>query len=182
MSTTKPENRKQLLDMLGATQKNVQWSWCAVDDTNKRVFFSIWEQEKLHEKNRYDTKAYLIQQPWWGVDENLKSTKSRNDHNEKLRLYFECGYSAYGYILKRKRDSDGNLKLPVEIGGVCDFIFHLDLIKVPRLDLEGYMHELISQGIFETDFEQEFTTIGIVRDRISRSQFYTFKYGKLTHK
>jgi hypothetical protein len=32
-------SRTQLMDYLGAKQRNVVWSWCAVNDEEKKVYF-----------------------------------------------------------------------------------------------------------------------------------------------
>lgn len=165
MSTTKPENRKQLLELLGATQKNVQWSWCAVDEKHKRVFFTVWNQEQLNKNHKKDPLIYLVQQPWWGINETGNNSASRNDHNEKLRLYFQEKYTAYCYILKRKMD--GSIPtLPVKIDGICDFIYRIELVEIPRLDEE-------------TGAPKENTIIGIVKYRIDRAMFSDFRNGLL---
>jgi len=48
---SRPANRMQLMDYLGAVQSNRVWSWCAVNEGEKRVNFSIWT-DKSAERDR----------------------------------------------------------------------------------------------------------------------------------
>jgi len=38
----RPENRSQLMERLGAVQTNTVWSWCGVNETDRKVYFSVW--------------------------------------------------------------------------------------------------------------------------------------------
>lgn len=38
----RPDNRLQLMDRLGAKQANTVWAWCGVDESNRKVYFSLW--------------------------------------------------------------------------------------------------------------------------------------------
>lgn len=96
---SRPENRMQLMDYLGATQINRVWSWCAVNEDEKRVYFSIWTDNRLREDG---AKVYAIQEPDWGVLENEKKSPARNDHDYKLSLVLDQGYEAWGYFIEAK--------------------------------------------------------------------------------
>ena len=38
----RPENRLQLMAYFGAVQLNTVWSWCAVNESEKAVYLSVW--------------------------------------------------------------------------------------------------------------------------------------------
>ena len=95
------ENRTQLMDYLGAKQRNTVWSWCAVNDEEKKVYFSVWVD--THKKRDGVHSSYVIQEPHWGIDEETGSASAaRKDHDEKLALVFDKGYEAYGYFIEAK--------------------------------------------------------------------------------
>lgn len=97
---TRPENRSQLMDRLGASQLNTVWSWCAVNEAEKKVYFSIWTDSV---QTHNGEKCYVIQEPFWGVnDETGNKSAARNDQDAKLALVFEHGYNAYGYFIVAK--------------------------------------------------------------------------------
>lgn len=97
-----PENRSQLMEYLAAVQRNTVWSWCAVNEDEKKVYFSIWEDTR--QKRSGDRKAsYLIQEPYWGVGSGTGAkSAARKDHDEKLSKAFDQGYEPYGYIVVAK--------------------------------------------------------------------------------
>ncbi len=119
----KPENRLQLMEYLGAKQKNTVWSWCAVNDEERKVYFSVWVDTRA--KRDGARVSYIIQEPIWGVDQDTGSkSAARKDHDEKLSLVFNEGYEAYGYFIEAK---DENAH-PREIGNTkTSFIFSLEL-------------------------------------------------------
>src|SRR4051812_23093695 len=39
-------SRSQLMEYLGAKQLNTVWSWCAVNDEERKVYLSIWTDTK----------------------------------------------------------------------------------------------------------------------------------------
>lgn len=47
---SRPKNRLQLMNRLGAEQLNNVWSWCAVNEAEKKVYFSIWT-DNIHTHN-----------------------------------------------------------------------------------------------------------------------------------
>lgn len=97
---TRPKNRSQLMARLGAVQLNTVWSWCAVNEAEKTVYFSIWT-DNTHTHN--GEKGYLIQKPSGDADgEEATRSAARNDRNAKFALVFERGYEAYGYFIVAK--------------------------------------------------------------------------------
>ena len=109
---------------LGAEQRNFVWSWCAVNEKDKKVYLSVWEDTRKVRGS--DTKpSYLIQEPHWGVNEQTGSrAAARNDHDEKLSKIFNDGYEPYGYFVVAK-DIHAN---PREIEYTkTSFIFLLEL-------------------------------------------------------
>ena len=131
----RPENRSQLMEYLGAVQRNVVWSWCAVNEEEKRVYFSVWTDTRMM---RGDDKeiSYLIQEPHWGIDEATgNKSAARKDHDEKLSKVFDEGYEAYGYFVVAK---DVNA-VPREIEETrTSFIFSLKLKRMPDGAILGY--------------------------------------------
>jgi hypothetical protein len=97
---TRPKNRLQLMERLDAVQLNNVWSWCAVNEAEKKAYFSIWT-DNAHAHN--GEKGYLIQRPT-GDEDGEEATRSaaRNDRNAKFALVFEQGYDAYGYFIVAK--------------------------------------------------------------------------------
>ena len=124
----RPENRLQLMNYLGAEQHNTVWSWCAINEDEKKVYLSVWEDTR--EKRGTDEKAsYLIQEPCWGYNEQTGAkTAHGNDHDEKLSKIFDEGYEPYGYfVVARDVNAD-----PREIEKTkTSFIFSLELKKLP---------------------------------------------------
>ena len=131
----KPENRLQLMNYLGAKQRNTVWSWCAVDEENKKVYLSVWTDTRM-KRGDDDKISYLIQEPHWGVNENTGGkAAARNDHDEKLSKIFDDDYESYGYFVVAK-DVDAN---PREIEETkTSFIFKLELKKLQDGTILGY--------------------------------------------
>ena len=96
---SRPENRSQLMDRLGAVQLNTVWSWCAVNEEARRVYFSIWTDNLLKDAG---PTTYRIQGPGWGVSEQGRKSAARNDQDAKLTLVLEQGYEAWGYFIEAK--------------------------------------------------------------------------------
>src|SRR4051794_28981392 len=97
---SRPENRSQLMTRLGAVQANVVWSWCAVNQEERKVYFSIWTHSvAIH--NGF--KGYIIQESDWGIKgEGGKKSAARKDQDAKFALVFEQGYEPYGYFIVAK--------------------------------------------------------------------------------
>lgn len=97
---SRPKNRLQLMDRLGAVQLNNVWSWCAVNEVEKKVYFSIWT-DNAHTHN--GQKGYLIQRAAGDPDGEVTTrSAARDDRNAKFALVFEQGYEAYGYFIVAK--------------------------------------------------------------------------------
>ena len=121
-------SRTQLMDYLGAKQRNVVWSWCAVNDEEKKVYFSLWSD--MRKKRDGARVSYLIQEPNWGVDpKNGSESAARKDHDEKLVLALERGYEAYGYVVEAEDTGVESRKIEKH----CDLVYIWTQIgKAPR--------------------------------------------------
>ncbi|MDZ7842615.1 MAG: hypothetical protein U5R46_17590 [Gammaproteobacteria bacterium] len=127
----KAENRSQLMDQLGAVQANTVWSWCAVNDEERKVYFSVWAD--LVHKHAGENR-YTIQEPGWGIDEAGCRSPARNDHDEKLRLVFEQGYEPYGYFIEAQ-DPTAH---PRQIAGIrTSFVMRLRLVRADGGSIYG---------------------------------------------
>ncbi len=94
-------SRTQLMDYLGAKQRNIVWSWCAVNEDEKKVYFSLWADRR--EKRDGVKVSYVVQEPHWGIVEGADTTSpARRDHDEKLALVFDNDYESYGYLVEPK--------------------------------------------------------------------------------
>ena len=123
---SRPENRSQLMDRLGAIQLNTVWSWCGVNEDKRRVYFSIWADNLIKDAA---PRTYKIQEPDWGVSENGGKSAARNDQDAKLALVFENGFEAWGYFIEAK-DRTAH---PREIASTAtSFVVRLTLSK--RID------------------------------------------------
>lgn len=117
------DNRSQMMKNLGAQQKNTVWSWCAVNNEERKVYFSMWEDTRT--KDGQGTIRYLIQEPSWGVDAATgKKAAARKDHDEKLALVFEKDYQPFGYVVVAKNTSSHPRVIEETKTG---FIFELEL-------------------------------------------------------
>lgn len=113
------------MDYLGAKQRNTVWSWCAVNEEERKVYFSMWED--THSKDSNGNHQYLIQELYWGVDESTGSkSAARNDHDEKLALVFESDYQPFGYIVVAKDRHASPREIEETRTG---FVFELELIR-----------------------------------------------------
>lgn len=90
------------MDRLGALQINTVWSWCGVNDAEKKVYFSIWT-DKVYTHG--GEKGYFLQEPHWGVHDTGKKSAARNDQDTKFALVSEQGYQPYGYFIVAKDPS-----------------------------------------------------------------------------
>lgn len=80
------------MNYLGAKQRNTVWSWCAVNEEEKKVYLSVWEDTRA-KRNEDDRTSYLIQEPHWGVNEQTgKKSAARKDHDDNLSKIFDSGY------------------------------------------------------------------------------------------
>jgi hypothetical protein len=131
----RPANRLQLMDRLGAKQKNTVWSWCGVNEDEKSVYFSVWTdyRRKFGDKGR---DYYTIQGPHWGMNkETGKFSAARKEHDENLEKVFSRGYQAFGYFVVAK---DKNI-VPREIAKTrTSFLFSLELERLEDDTVIGY--------------------------------------------
>lgn len=127
-------SRTQLMDYLGAKQRNVVWSWCAINEEERKVYFSLWSD--LRKKRDGVRVSYLVQEPNWGVDPKSGSkSAARKDHDEKLVLALERGYEAYGYVVEAEDTRAEPRKIE---STAASFIFQLDLEKREDGTVLGY--------------------------------------------
>lgn len=134
---SRPDNRSQLMDRVGAVQLNTVWSWCAVNEKKRQVYFSIWTDNLL--KNA-GPRTYKIQEPHWGISEQGGKSAARNDQDVKLALVFEQGYEAWGYFIEAK-DPTAN---PREIEKTAtSFVVRLALSKRSDGVIAGQMLERV---------------------------------------
>lgn len=118
----KPANRSQLMDYFGAVQLNTVWSWCAVNESERSVYLSIWTD---HVEKVNGVTTYTLQGPTWGMESGRKSA-ARNDHDEKLSLVFDHGYKAFGYFIEAK----DRTAIPREIADIrTSFVIEMQLSK-----------------------------------------------------
>jgi len=98
----RPQNRSQLMERLGAVQTNTVWSWCGVNEAERKVYFSIWTDNGYPSSG---AKSYIVQEPYWGINEKGSKSPARNDQDEKLELVFSQGYEPWGYFIEAKDPS-----------------------------------------------------------------------------
>lgn len=128
------ENRSQLMDYLGAKQRNTVWSWCAVNEEERKVFFSVWTDTRA--KRDGSRVSYLIQESNWGIDEATGSkSPARKDHDEKLSLVFDQGYQAFGYFIEAKDIRAATREIE---STSTTFIFSFELERQPTGVILGY--------------------------------------------
>jgi hypothetical protein len=112
------------MERLGATQLNTIWSWCGVNDAERKVYFSIWTDRTCSHEGR---RSYVIQEPHWGEDGQRRRSAARNDQDAKLALVFEQGYEPWGYFIEA-RDPHAR---PREIAKtLTSFVMLLELVRL----------------------------------------------------
>ncbi|HEY3569045.1 MAG TPA: hypothetical protein VGP73_14010 [Thermoanaerobaculia bacterium] len=94
-----PRNRTELLERLGAKQRNIVWSWSAVDEAGRKVYFSAWRD--LAKKRDGQQITYIIQEPDWGMETGTPSP-ARKEQDENLALAFDHGYETFAYFIDAK--------------------------------------------------------------------------------
>ncbi len=115
------------MDYFGAKQKNTVWSWCAINEEDKTIYFSVWTDYR-NKYGKKDRDYYVIQEPHWGVNENTGSfSAARKDHDEKFDKAFNGGYESYGYFVEAKNKN----VVPREIEVTkTSFVFSLELERL----------------------------------------------------
>jgi hypothetical protein len=121
-----------MMKRLGAAQLNTVWSWCAVNDSEKKVYFSLWTDQKVKQDGK---SSYVVQESNWGVDEASGSrSAARNDQDAKLALVFDQGYEPFGYFIQAKDP----LARPREIAAtLTSFVMHLNLSRLEDGSIVG---------------------------------------------
>ncbi len=139
---TRPTNRRQLMDRLGATQRNTVWAWCAVDEDGRKVYLSLWSD--MHAVRDGKRASYIVQEPFWGIDEETGSVApARSDHDEKLTKVFDDGYEVFGYVIEAEDPS----AQPRSIARTkTSFVFELELERRPDGTILGYPLRRIEIG------------------------------------
>ncbi|HCE4545002.1 hypothetical protein [Vibrio parahaemolyticus] len=170
MHTEPPKNRYQLMNALGATQRNIYWSWCAEDKDNKRLFFTAWEHENIAPTG--EEPIFIIQHPKWGIKDNGKFSNSRKDHNDKIQKYFDGldasnldvpKHTAYCYFTHAKINREDKSNYDIEIRKVLrNYIYEINLIKVPC----HLMH------VHENENNNEHIILGLTKGR----KLYSHEY------
>jgi hypothetical protein len=125
-------SRSQMMDYLGATQRNVVWSWCAVNHEERKVYLSLWSD--THQKHADGRVSYIVQEPDWGMEKGFASP-ARVDHDEKLALVFDQGYEAYGYVIVPKDPGQHPRQIAETRTG---FVFALSLERLDDGTVLGY--------------------------------------------
>lgn len=131
----KPENRLDLINYFGAKQLNDVWSWCAVNEGTKSVYFSVWTDNR--QKFGADNKVgYILQQDDWGINPATgNKMPARNDQDEKVEMVLNQGYKAFGFFVEAK-DKTAE---PREIKHTkTSFIFSLSVEQLENGDVIGF--------------------------------------------
>lgn len=138
---SRPTNRLQLMERLGAVQFNNRLAWCGVNEAEKKVYFSIWT-DNAHTHN--GEKGYLVQEPHWGIHEDTGHKEApRSDQDSKLALVFAQGYEPYGYFIVAK-DRTAH---PREIAETrTSFVVRLQLESLQDGSIFGIPRERIEIG------------------------------------
>jgi hypothetical protein len=136
------ENRKQLMDYLGAVQRNTVWSWCAVNEEERKVYLSMWSDLRVDGQGKHippraprtPRDGYIVQGMHWGMEDGIRDHR-RRDHDEKLAYVFDDGYEAFGYINVAKDPKQH----PREIAETkTGFVFALELKRLPDGTVLGF--------------------------------------------
>ncbi len=128
------------MEYLGAKQRSTVWSWCAVNNEERKVYFSVWLD--TGKKRDEDRLSYVIQEPDWGIEQATGIVSpARKDHDEKLLLVFDQSYEPYGYFIEAK-DRGAN---PRQIGDTkTGFVFSLELARRHDGVILGYLKTRIN--------------------------------------
>lgn len=125
-------SRAQMMEYLGAEQRNKVWSWCGANFSERKVYFSLWTD--TGDKRSGDRMSYIVQEPHWGM-ETGHASPARRDHDEKLDLCFNQGFEAYGYCIVPKDPKTHPRQIEETLTG---FVFALSLERLPDGTVLGY--------------------------------------------
>jgi hypothetical protein len=90
-----PTSRTELLELLGATQRNRMWSWSAVNHAERKVYFGVW-RDLAKKRNGVDV-SFIIQEADWGMETGTKSP-ARREQDDNLALALDHGYEAFAFL------------------------------------------------------------------------------------
>jgi hypothetical protein len=126
------------MERVGAVQFNNRLAWCGVNDSERKVFFSIWADNACTHGGE---KGYIIQGPDWGINEITGNKEApRSDQDAKLALVFDQGYEPFGYFIVAK-DPTAH---PREIEETrTSFVVRLSIKKLPDGSIFGVQRERI---------------------------------------
>ena len=128
-------SRSQLMKRLGAKPQNSDGGWCAVNETERKVFLSVWTDSRGVRSGDNEV-SYLVQEPDWGIcSETGKKSQTRKRHDENLKKIFEEGYDAYGYFVVPDT-TQGDARLIKETK--TSFIFSFELARREDGTVLGY--------------------------------------------
>lgn len=125
-------SRAQMMDYLGAEQRNPVWAWCAVNMQERKVYLSLWSDTRA--KRDGERISYLVQEPHWGTEKGGLSA-ARRDQDEKLAMVFDQGFEAYGYVIVAKDQGQEPRQIAETLTG---FVFALTLERSADGTVLGY--------------------------------------------
>lgn len=99
-------SRTDFIQSLGATCKNVAWSWSFIDETNKKIIFGAWED--LRSENCMD--VLILSDSWQLSDKGIKKAGYTQAIEHIRKILFE-GYSLYTFrqVRKSKKENDNGV-------------------------------------------------------------------------
>jgi 5-methylcytosine-specific restriction protein A len=81
-----------MIDRLGATMKNQQWSWSAIDDENKKAYFCAWSHYKEKRNGEF---WHLFMSDEWAGSNHDHTKPGYTEAKEYLSKVINEGYKAY---------------------------------------------------------------------------------------
>lgn len=99
-------SRTEFIESLGATCKNVAWSWSFIDESNKRIIFGAWED--LRSKN--GKEILILSDGWQFSKKGIKKSGYTQAIEHIKKVLFE-GYSLFTFkqVRKRKTENDSGV-------------------------------------------------------------------------
>ena len=108
-----------------------------IDEDGRKVYLSLWTHTREEINNQY---RYLVQQEWWGKNENGTYGAQRRDHDKLLEKVLKQGYEAYGYCVVAKDRLNPVKEIKKTI---TSFIFKLRIEQEDNGDIFGYVIDRI---------------------------------------
>lgn len=96
----RPSINRFFKEVLGVTPRNTNWSWGAVEESNRRVFFRVWSDQLVK-----DAGIERITIGWEEYDPGYRSAgiSERKQHIELIK----SGYTGYGVLCNPSFDNEG---------------------------------------------------------------------------